>query len=124
MRLLQKRHREEEGDFLPNISLFQNNKDILPTMRCKLINWLIEVSLHFRLHRETFYLAVHYFDRFLSLHWGVSRGSLQLVGVACLFIASKLEEIYPPKLKDFAVICDGSCSSKAIFETEIDVLMV
>ncbi|PJF17870.1 hypothetical protein PSACC_02300 [Paramicrosporidium saccamoebae] len=123
VRAMQRQYRATEHDFLPSIALFQNNRDILPTMRCKLVNWLIEVSLHFRLHRETFYLAVHYLDRFLSLHWGVARGSLQLIGVACLFIASKLEEIYPPKLKDFAVVCDGSCSSSAIFETELDVLM-
>lgn len=113
-----------ERDHSPNALLFQNNKDITPTMRCKLINWLLEVSLHFRLHRETFYLGIHYLDRFLSLNWDVSKSSLQLIGVACLYVAAKLEEIYPPKLKEFERVCDGSCSRFGIFTTELRVLTV
>lgn len=120
---MQKLYRAAERDFLPGIAVFQNNRDLLPTMRCKLVNWLIEVSLHFRLHRETLYLAIHYLDRYLSLHWGIPRKNLQLLGISCLFIASKLEEIYPPKLKEFAEVCGGSCSTRAIFETELEVLM-
>ena len=87
--------RRQEYDNLPSVSIFQNNKQILPAMRCKLINWVLEVSLHFRLHRETFYLAVHYMDRYMSLHWGISPSELQLIGVASLFIAAKLEVSTP-----------------------------
>ena len=90
--------------------------------------------MHFRLYRETFYLAIHYLDRYLSLSWGLSRDALQLIGIAALFVAAKLEvrathpltacqEIYPPKIKEFAEVCAGSCSTEAIFETELSILM-
>lgn len=91
IRAAQRRGHWMEREHRPSIGLFHNNRDILPTMRCKLINWLIEVSLHFRLHKETLYLAIHYIDRFLSLHWGIHRSRLQLIGIASLFIAAKLE---------------------------------
>lgn len=84
-------HRRKEGECLPSMALFQQNPDILPTMRCKLINWILEVSLHFKLHRETFYLAIHYVDTYLSRHWGLTKAELQLIAVASLFIAAKLE---------------------------------
>lgn len=80
-----------EREQRPSVAMFQNNRDVLPTMRCKLVNWLIEVCMHFRLHRETFYLAVHYVDRYFTLHWGIERSKLQLIGIASLFIAAKLE---------------------------------
>lgn len=52
------------------------------------------------LHRECLHLAVNMIDRFLSRIRYVARGKLQLVGVAALYIASKLEEIHPPKAVD------------------------
>lgn len=73
----------------PNIYIY--NPDITPTMRCRLTNWLIEVCIHFRLHRETLYLAIYYIDRYMSLRSAVSRRSLQLLGISALFIAAKLE---------------------------------
>ena len=58
----------------------------------------------YRLHRETFYLAVDFLDRFLGLATNVQKSRLQLIGVTCLFIGAKLEEIYPPKLQEFAYV--------------------
>jgi len=75
----------------PSHSLFNYNPDLQPLMRCKLIGWLVEVAIHFHLHRETLFLAVHYMDRFLSLVEGVQRDKLQLIGITSLFIAAKLE---------------------------------
>lgn len=92
-------------------------------MRCRLINWLLEVCIHFRLHRETLYLAIYYVDRYLTLRGGVSKRSLQLLGVSALFVAAKLEEIYPPNIRDFEDVCDGSCPALLIHETEINLLM-
>lgn len=83
--------RREELEYMPSCHIFHLNPDIHPTMRCKLINWLIECSLHFRLHRETIYLAVHYFDRYLMVNHDMARTQLQLIGIASLFIAAKLE---------------------------------
>jgi Cyclin, N-terminal domain len=45
-------------------------------------------------------------------------------GITCLFIASKVEEIYPPKVNEFAYVTDGACTEKAIIDHEIFVLQV
>lgn len=43
------------------------------------------------MQRETIFLAVYYFDRFMSIREGVERQHLQLVAVACLVISAKIE---------------------------------
>lgn len=73
--------------------------------------------------RLTYHLAVDLFDRYLSLV-KVPRNTLQLVAVTALFIASKMEEIYPPKLKEFAYITDGACNQRQIMEMEKLILQV
>ncbi len=45
----------------------------------------------YRLHKETFTLAVDYLDRYLSVVSSVPKTQLQLLGIASLFIAAKLE---------------------------------
>ena len=74
-------------------------------MRSILVDWLIEVHLKFKLVPETLYLTINLIDRYLE-RAEVSRAKLQLVGVACLLVASKYEEIYPPELRDLVYICD------------------
>jgi hypothetical protein len=70
------------------------------------------------------HLAVNYLDRFLSLTENVDRNSLQLIGISVLFIAAKLEEIYPPKLKQFESVCDGACSANEILGVELQVMKI
>lgn len=61
-----------------------------PRMRAILLDWLIEVCEVYKLHRETYYLAVDYLDRFLSSNVQISKTRLQLIGITCLFIAAKV----------------------------------
>lgn len=43
------------------------------------------------LHRQTFYLAQDFFDRFMLTQDDVDKERLQLIGITALFIASKIE---------------------------------
>ncbi|KAF2350647.1 Cyclin N-terminal, partial [Trinorchestia longiramus] len=52
----------------------------------------------------------------------VPKQQLQLLGVTCLFIAAKVEEIYPPKLSEFAYVTDGACQEAEIIEKELIVV--
>lgn len=45
----------------------------------------------YAVHRETFYLAQDYFDRFLLVERNLKLGVLQLIVLTCLLIASKME---------------------------------
>ena len=49
----------------------------------------------YKLHRETYYLAMTMYDRFMDARTNVRKEQLQLLGVTCLFIASKIEASQP-----------------------------
>jgi cyclin B len=46
---------------------------------------------------ETLFLTINILDRFLEVT-PVSRDRLQLVGVTCMLIAAKYQEIYAPEV--------------------------
>ncbi|XP_076373692.1 G1/S-specific cyclin-E-like isoform X2 [Tachypleus tridentatus] len=91
-------------------------------MRSILLDWLIEVCEVYRLHRETFYLAQDFVDRYLASRRNVPQQQLQLLGITALFVAAKIEEIYPPKLTEFAYVTDGACTETEILEKELVLL--
>ncbi|XP_063950906.1 G1/S-specific cyclin-E [Lytechinus pictus] len=92
-------------------------------MRAILLDWLIEVCEVYRLHRESFYLAVDFVDKYLAAKENIPKTKLQLIGITSLFVAAKLEEIYPPKLHEFAYVTDGACTDDQILEQELIMLM-
>ncbi|XP_063168802.1 G1/S-specific cyclin-E1 [Candoia aspera] len=93
-----------------------------PKMRVILLDWLMEVCEVHKLHRETFYLAQDFFDRFMATQQNIVKTLLQLIGISSLFIAAKLEEIYPPKLHQFAYVTDGACTEEEIISMELIIM--
>lgn len=51
----------------------------------------LQVCEVYKLHRETFYLAQDFFDRYMATQHDIVKTLLQLVGISSLFIAAKLE---------------------------------
>ncbi|KAG1677117.1 Pre-mRNA-splicing factor ATP-dependent RNA helicase PRP16 [Nymphon striatum] len=102
--------------------LLTNHPSLQPRMRSILLDWLIEVCEVYKLHRETFYLAQDFIDRFLAEQSDIPKHKLQLIGITTLFIAAKIEEIYPPKLTEFVYVTDGACSETEILELELVIL--
>ena len=105
----------------PLFGYMDKQKDINIKMRSILIDWLVDVHLKFHLLPDTLYITVNLIDNFLSKSQ-ISRKKLQLVGITCLFIADKYEEIYPPELKDHVDITDQAYSKEDILNMEIDIL--
>lgn len=99
-----------------------NSSLFMPRMRAILVDWIMEVCEVYQLRRNTYYLALDYIDRFLVLQPSVPKTQLQLLGVTCLYIASKLEEIYPPNLAEFTYVCDGACTELEIVRSELLIL--
>lgn len=97
--------------------------EITPQMRLILVDWLFEVCCQLRLMRETFFLAVSYLDRFLTAQ-KVPRMLLQLVGVSCLWLASKYEEVSPPPAEVLAEMTDNSYTTKQLCSMEASLLSV
>ncbi|XP_061372191.1 cyclin-A1-4-like [Gastrolobium bilobum] len=103
-------------DFMERIQ-----KDINVSMRAILIDWLVEVSEEYRLVPDTLYLSVNYIDRYLSGN-AMNRQRLQLLGVACMMIASKYEEICAPQVEEFCYITDNTYLKEEVLQMESAVL--
>ncbi|KAK6029428.1 cyclin domain protein [Ostertagia ostertagi] len=106
----------------PSSRLLEKHPELTPHTRAILVDWMMEVCASEKQHRETFHLAIDYVDRFLASFQGIRSHTFQLVGTAALFLASKYEEIYPPKLEDFVAYTDGACSEQDVRTFEIIML--
>ncbi|KAI3669784.1 hypothetical protein L6452_41191 [Arctium lappa] len=97
----------------------------LMVLRKESVDWMIRVGTHYGFVALTTILAVNYFDRFL-MSPSFQRGKPwmnQLVAVACLSLASKVEEIQAPLPLDLQM--EGSkfvFESKTIMKMELLVL--
>lgn len=97
-----------EGIYSPDPNYFEYlQPDISSMMRTILVDWMMEVWNEFTLKRETFHYSLNYVDRFLSVHKNVRKEELQLVGVTAMFMAAKMEEVYSPRVADFAKSTDN-----------------
>ncbi|KAL8194901.1 UNVERIFIED_CONTAM: G1/S-specific cyclin-E1 [Gekko kuhli] len=112
----------KEQTYVRDKQYMQRHPLLQPKMRVILLDWLMEVCEVYKLHRETFYLAQDFFDRFMATQHNVVKTLLQLIGISSLFIAAKLEEIYPPKLHQFAYVTDGACTEDEILSMELIVM--
>ncbi|XP_048595362.1 cyclin-A2-1 isoform X1 [Brassica napus] len=132
-----------ELDQRPSTSyMVQVQRDISPSMRGILIDWLVEVlstskhllrvrtsinaislqvSEEYKLASDTLYLAVNLIDRFLSNNY-IEKRRLQLLGVTCMLIASKYEEICAPRLEEFCFITDNTYTRLEVVAMETQVL--
>jgi len=100
----------------------KNQKFINNTMRRILIDWLSEVQKLFKLIPETFFLTIDILDRYLSVSTSTSKDMLQLIGVTCMLIACKYEEIYAPECNDFIFIADNAFTKEDLLSMEQVIL--
>ena len=106
---------------MPNPNYMESQKELAWQMRGILTDWLIQVHVRFRLLPETLFLCVNIIDRFLSARV-VSLAKLQLVGITCMFIAAKFEEVLSPSVSHFLRCADSSYTESEILQAERYVL--
>uniref|UniRef100_A0A5B7B1X7 Putative cyclin-D4-1 n=1 Tax=Davidia involucrata TaxID=16924 RepID=A0A5B7B1X7_DAVIN len=99
---------DSELDQMPGFDLVRQlgNFDELVTARHDAINWMFKVHAYYNFMPKTAYLSVNYLDRFLASH-ALSQGKRwpwQLLSVACLSLAAKMEETKVPLLLDLQVL--------------------
>ncbi|PSS01164.1 Cyclin-A2-2 like [Actinidia chinensis var. chinensis] len=95
--------------------------EITPNMRGILIDWLVEVSDKYCMVPDTLYLTVNLIDRFLSQNH-IEKQRLQLLGVTCMLLASKYEEICAPRVEEFCIITDNTYTREEVLKMESQVL--
>ncbi|XP_068097227.1 G1/S-specific cyclin-D1-like [Hyperolius riggenbachi] len=108
--------------YLPSPTYFQCvQKEIHPYMRKMLTSWMLEVCEDQRCGEEVFPLAVNCLDRFLSLV-PVEKRRLQLLGAACVLLASKLKETKVLTIENLCMYSDYSFSNRELQSMELLVL--
>lgn len=111
--------REEQFGPLGNYMDIQ--EDINKRMRAILMDWLVDVSMKFKLRPTTLLSAANLIDRYLSRR-SIKRQNLQLLGIACLMIISKFEEIYPPLVEKYVTVCANAYTRQEILNMEAEIL--
>ncbi|RRT49164.1 hypothetical protein GW17_00043941, partial [Ensete ventricosum] len=79
------------------------------------------VSEEYRLVPDTLYLTVYIIDQFLSQNY-IERQRLQLLGITCMLIASKYEEMCAPRVEEFCFITDNTYTKAEVLNMESQVL--
>ncbi|CAK73351.1 unnamed protein product (macronuclear) [Paramecium tetraurelia] len=101
---------------------FYSQSQINLKMRNVLINWLFEVHHKLKLQLETLLLTIWLLDKFIETNL-VQKNRFQLFGIACLFIASKYQEVYGvPKSGQLSKLCDEIYSKEDILKAEGQIL--
>ena len=94
-------------------------------MRLTLLDWLCQVSTDYCLKRQTYHLALSYTDHYLqNCQQHIPTSEFQLIGVTCLHMAAKFEEIYPPHINQFAESTNDSVTADQIIQTEYKICNV
>ncbi|KAF5753967.1 putative cyclin [Helianthus annuus] len=105
-------------DYMKTVQL-----EITQEMRSILIDWLVEVCEEYGLASETFYLTVALIDIYLSKKC-IGKRRLQLLGITCMLVASKYEEICAPRVEEFCFITDSTYTRADVLEMEHQILDV
>lgn len=97
-----------------------NIHDINKEYRAKMIDWMIEVTTTFKCDTETFFLSVKLMDKFMKkLPNSLDLSKLHCLGVTCMFIASKMQDVKPLMLEIIVKkIAHNQLTKTEIRETE------
>ena len=112
---------ESQTEVKPKMGYMSTQNEINEQMRAILIDWIIEVHFQFNLRQETLYMTISIIDTYLSFHF-ISRKELQLLGIACLLISCKSQEIYYPQQSKFIEVTDGAYTKEDMLKMENDIL--
>lgn len=102
--------------------MLKAHPDISVSMIQILFDWIIDVVDKFKCVTLTLHRTMYLVYKYLSLSENLPRKKLQLLGVACLMIASKLEEVYAPDTNDYVWICDNAFTVDQILQFEQQVV--
>ena len=96
-------------------------------MRQRMTDWMIEVLSNYHCDELTYFESVNIMDRYFKIcsinNKILNPNDLHLIGVTCMFIASKYYDIYPLKLKMvFEKIAHQKLSCQEIKDKEDEIM--
>ncbi|KDO23251.1 hypothetical protein SPRG_20992 [Saprolegnia parasitica CBS 223.65] len=116
-------HRKDEDDKHRLLTDFikEAKTDLSARMRMILIDWLVEVGEEYKVSSKALHLAICLVDRCLA-SMTLHRSELQLMGCACMILASKYEDVHAPSVEDLVYISDHTYTGDRMLEMESMVL--
>ena len=85
---------------------------------------MIEVLSSFNCNKNTFFVSIDIMDRYLTLtHTSYETKDIHLIGVTCMLLASKMEEIVPFKVSTvIEKMTHGKIQAKEVVRCEEEIL--
>ena len=101
-------------------NILKNQKKIKWNDRLHTLCWMMKTCEEFAFKRDTYYYACNYFDNYLAFSKEKIKNEkiLELIGITCISISGKIEEVQIPKLKEYANSIDKSFEIKDIIDME------
>lgn len=79
---------------------FLDGHKIDGALRARMLDWMVEVMVSYKFQHKTYFAGVEIMDRYFQEEKEtVLPSSLHIIGVNSMLIASKMEEVYPLKIR-------------------------
>jgi hypothetical protein len=94
-------------------------------LRARMLDWMIEVLSSFKCIQNSFFVAVDIMDGFIQrTKRTLSPDDIHLLGVTCMLLATKMEEIVPFKISTVVKkLTHGSMDAAVIRRMELEILV-
>jgi len=112
------RNEAERQETVRPSSTYLSRHPIDASMRGMAVSWVAYVVNACSLGRPTLYLAVSYFDCFMSQAKDVPSSMLQLIATASLSVAAKQEEAVQPTAAEWTAIADNAFTVEDLVRAE------
>ena len=90
--------------------------------RYRVARWMIRVADDFLLRRDTALIALNYLDRLMMTKKELDRGQFQIAAIASLFVASKIYQKRPLKIRQLVTYTKNAFQSEDILAMEQELL--
>jgi serine/threonine protein kinase len=84
--------------------------------------WLVELGTKFKFHVRTIINTWDLLDRYLANYIVLNRDQVQLIGICCMLLSTKMLEEYLPSIQRYIYNSNHKYSAKEIREMEIHIL--
>ena len=108
--------------------ILKNELTINTELRLEILLWMMKICEEFAFKRDTYHNACYYFDMFLCSILSKNqkkneinikdKSELELIGLTCIVISAKLEEIQLPRLKEYAELLSNKYNANSLIKME------
>ena len=101
-------------------NIFKNQPLVNWEERLNTLLWMMRICEEFAFKRDTYHYSCFYFDLylFLSKEKIKNTNEFKLIGITCISISAKIEEVQIPKLVEYAESINDSYKIEDIINTE------